>query len=183
MSDMVDVLIPTYNNGDLLRRAVESILRQTYRRIRILIYDDGSVPSAKEGISGLLGANVLIRRNPVNHGRGYARQELLDWCTSDISCWQDADDYACQEKISHQLAYMLDHDSVFVSTLMMDISAGGKLRKGSTTAKDRMKLLSWCPEYRCRYMNVGTIMFRTSIAREIGFNRDTRRGPERAFYK
>lgn len=40
--DLVSVIIPTYGRARLLREAVESVRRQTYRPVEVLVIDDGS---------------------------------------------------------------------------------------------------------------------------------------------
>ena len=41
-NNKVSVLISTYNNEDCIRESVESIQKQTYKELEILIIDDGS---------------------------------------------------------------------------------------------------------------------------------------------
>ena len=40
-NNKVSVLISTYNNEDCIRESVESIQKQTYKELEILIIDDG----------------------------------------------------------------------------------------------------------------------------------------------
>lgn len=43
MEELVDILVTTYNtNEKYLRKQIESILRQTYKNIKIYISDDNS---------------------------------------------------------------------------------------------------------------------------------------------
>ena len=39
---LVSTIIPVYNRSGMLREAVASVVRQTYRPIEIIIVDDGS---------------------------------------------------------------------------------------------------------------------------------------------
>ena len=61
---MVSVVIPTYNRADLLLRAVESILTQTYTDVEAIVVDDGSTDSTSSVIEKLQRAYGL-RFNPI----------------------------------------------------------------------------------------------------------------------
>ncbi len=50
----VSVIIPTYNRADLLPRAVESVLNQTFTDFELIIVDDGSTDNTKEVAGGFL---------------------------------------------------------------------------------------------------------------------------------
>ena len=42
MEDLVSVIISSYNRYDLLLNAIESVKKQTYKNIEIIVIDDGS---------------------------------------------------------------------------------------------------------------------------------------------
>ena len=42
----ISVIVPVYNTVDLLQRCVDSIRRQTYRNLEIILVDDGSTDNS-----------------------------------------------------------------------------------------------------------------------------------------
>ena len=53
MSDLVSVIIPTYNRADLLAEAIRSVMNQTYRPIECIVVDDGSTDHTYNTIQSL----------------------------------------------------------------------------------------------------------------------------------
>ncbi|MEE8106004.1 MAG: glycosyltransferase family A protein, partial [Planctomycetota bacterium] len=73
------VITPTYNRGFIVGRAIESVLKQTYKNWEMIIVDDGSTDDTREQINAKL-SDPRIRAyfEPVNHGVHYARNRGLD---------------------------------------------------------------------------------------------------------
>ena len=49
-SYLVSVIIPTYNSAKFLKRAIESVLQQTYSKLELIIVDDCSTDNSYEVI-------------------------------------------------------------------------------------------------------------------------------------
>jgi glycosyltransferase involved in cell wall biosynthesis len=102
---VVSVVIPAYNAEVYLRRTVDSILCQTYKRLEIIIVDDGSTDKtldiAEEYAAG--DSRVEVISTP-NQGVAAARNLGIDRATGAFIAFLDADDLWHPTKIEKQLA-------------------------------------------------------------------------------
>jgi glycosyltransferase involved in cell wall biosynthesis len=73
MSDLVSVIIPTFNRSQFLLRAIHSVLNQTYKNIELLVVDDGSTDETHKLLTPLIENKSLhyIKKN--NGGVSSAR--------------------------------------------------------------------------------------------------------------
>ncbi len=47
MTETISVIIPTWNRAETIKRAIKSVLQQTYPVSEILVCDDGSIDNSK----------------------------------------------------------------------------------------------------------------------------------------
>ena len=90
----VDVIVPCYKYGHLLRDCAESVLAQQRVEVRVLIIDDAS-PDHTEEVARELAAwhgRVEYRRHSVNQGHIATYNEGLEWATGDYVLLLSADD-------------------------------------------------------------------------------------------
>ena len=128
---LVSVIIPTYNRGSLLCRAIKSILAQTHTNLEVLICDDGSTDNSLElvtaikdsRITWLPGTNSGGPATPRNRGISQAQGTYLAFC--------DSDDLWLPKKIQKQLAYLssteLDAVATNASIIKDDIIANATI--------------------------------------------------------
>lgn len=103
---LVTVVIPVYNRSALLNEAVESVKSQTYRKIEIVIVDDGSTddtPSVAGSISSKSEIPIKLIRQ-ANGGPGVARQTGLENANGEFIQFLDSDDLLLPGKFSAQVA-------------------------------------------------------------------------------
>lgn len=102
---LVSTVIPVYNRPEMLQRAVQSVLDQSYRPIEIIIVDDGSTDETPDTIASLAAAEPETIR-PVrraNAGPGAARQSGMDIARGEFIQFLDSDDLLLPEKFRLQV--------------------------------------------------------------------------------
>ena len=90
---MVSVIIPVYNVAPYLRESLDSVICQTYKKLEIIIIDDGSTDGSREICDEYEkkdGRICLIHQN--NKGLSAARNAGLDCITGDAIAFLDSDD-------------------------------------------------------------------------------------------
>ena len=96
----VQILMSTYNGQTYLRKQIESILRQTYQNIELVIRDDGS---KDETVSILREYEQQFKNIRVIYGKNVGVNSsfflLLEQCNADYIAFADQDDIWLPEKI------------------------------------------------------------------------------------
>lgn len=91
---IVSVIVPVYNVENYLEKCLESISNQLYKKIEILVIDDGSTDS-----SGYIADSYKQKDDRVtvlhqsNGGLSSARNSGLDIATGNYVCFIDSDDW------------------------------------------------------------------------------------------
>lgn len=91
---LVSVYMPAYNAGPYIRRAIESVLAQTYSNIEICICDDGSTDNTSYVVRSNFSKNKNVKLiSQPNKGIGAASNSALGACKGEIIAQLDADDW------------------------------------------------------------------------------------------
>ena len=89
---LVSVVIPTYNRGHVIERAVASVLEQTYRPVEIVVVDDGSTDDTMERLGRILVPELKVLSTARNVGPARARNLGIAGSTGDYVAFLDSDD-------------------------------------------------------------------------------------------
>lgn len=96
----VSAIITTHNRLPLLKRAVLSVLNQTYANIELIVVDDHSTDGSVQWCAQ---NNITVLQN-INRGGNFARNAGIRNATGDYVAFLDDDDYWFQDKITKQVA-------------------------------------------------------------------------------
>ena len=109
----VSVLMGIYNEPDRerVKRAIDSILDQTYSDLEFIICDDGSKPSFFLWLKEYCKKDERIRllRNKTNGGLAKALNTCIDHASGKYLARMDADDYSAKDRIEKQISYLETH--------------------------------------------------------------------------
>lgn len=137
MKDKVSVIIPVYNVEKYINRCIESVIKQTYTNLEILLIDDGSKDSSSTLCDFWEDKDNRIRViHKTNGGLSSARNKGLDYATGEYICFVDSDDYISKKMIEIMHRAAIEEDVQVVTC--------GRIR----VKKEEQILLYTLPEQR-----------------------------------
>ena len=111
MKDKVSVIIPVYKVEDYLGSCLDSILRQTYSNIEIILVDDGSPDSSGKICDDYAEKDKRVHViHQSNHGVTYARKKGVEASSGEWILFVDGDDEVVQDGVEFFLKKALDNN-------------------------------------------------------------------------
>ena len=114
MSKLVSVVIPTHNRADLLPRAIDSVLNQTYTNFEILVVSDGSTDNTEEVVKAYSDKDARVKYYGYSPARGgnIARNTGIEASHGEYIAFLDDDDEWLPEKLEKQVMLLNQNDNV-----------------------------------------------------------------------
>ena len=109
---LVSIVIPAYNRGRTLKRAVESVLRQTIGDIEVIVVDDASIDNTAAVAQELAQSDPRLRLIQSTSHRGAQRARNLGAreAKGDWLCFFDSDDWMLPTSLEMRLKLACDRD-------------------------------------------------------------------------
>lgn len=122
----VSVVIPAYNAAWCIRRAIDSVLAQTFRDFEVLVVDDGSTDDTAQVLRSYSPAVMVVRK--VNGGLSSARNAGIINARGELVAFLDADDCWLPTKLERQVELMRSRPELgFCSTAARVVGPDGTL--------------------------------------------------------
>ena len=108
MKPQISVIIPVYNRDKLLKRAVESVLKQSYQNFELIVVDDGSDDDIAAVMNKYKDKRIKLLKTP-HSGVSAARNAGVDHAKYDYIAFLDSDDQWLKTKLEKQVNSLSDN--------------------------------------------------------------------------
>lgn len=114
---LVSVIVPIYNTKNYLARCIESILKQTYTNMEIILVNDGSTDESLSVCERYAAKDSRIQIvSQLNRGALAARRKGVHVCRGEYVMFVDSDDWIEAELLEAMLQAMPEKDCALVCT-------------------------------------------------------------------
>lgn len=106
----VSVIIPTYNRANLVGRAIQSVLDQTFQDFELIVVDDASTDGTEKIVRSFNDKRIRYIRHMVNKGQGSARNTGIKNGNGEYIAFLDDDDERLTEYLNQMISYLKAKD-------------------------------------------------------------------------
>ncbi len=99
----VSIVLPTFNRGHLLPRAIKSVLEQTLSNFELIIVNDGSTDDTVEIVNQVKEQRIVLVNLDRNQGATYARNVGIANARAELVAFLDSDDEWLPTKLELQV--------------------------------------------------------------------------------
>lgn len=186
---LISVIVPVYNVEEYLPRCIESILKQTYKNLEIILVDDGSpdkCPEICDEYAQNDSRTIVIHKQ--NGGVSKARNIGIEKATGEFIAFVDSDDYLDETMYEKLILKQQEQNSDLVFARFKEVTEQNQtyVKEDSLKQFCEIKDLSFLlnrstkrtykDNYKYIYNYVmGSLwrsLFRASTIKEIKFNED-----------
>ena len=124
---LISVIVPVYNTAPYLGRCLDSILGQTYKKLEVIVINDGSGDNSQVVAEQYAAKDARIRLfNQKNQGIMSVRIKGIEEANGEYIGFVDSDDWIEQDMYEKLLHNMIQHECDLVSSNVMIHLLDGK---------------------------------------------------------
>ncbi len=166
---MISVLMPVYNAENFLRKAIDSILGQTYTDFEFLIINDGSIDQSRNIIDSYNDERIKIIENEKNRGLIFSLNRAIDNASGKYIARMDADDISMPDRFEKQITFLESYsDIALLGSSAIIIDESGQEKK-VTNVIESSHLIFTQLFFESPFFHT-SVMGRTPVFREFKYN-------------
>lgn len=125
MSDLVSVIMPSWNCGRFIAESICSIQAQTYHNWEIIVVDDCSTDNTESVVKSFNDSRIYYLKNEKNSGAAISRNRALREARGRWIAFLDSDDLWESTKLERQIRFMKENGYKFSYTYYKEMDADG----------------------------------------------------------
>ncbi len=126
--DLVSIVIPYYKKKEYVKKSINSVLNQTYKKFEIIIiYDDEELADLdylKDIVKSDKRINLIINKKKL--GAGLSRNKGIKLSKGKYIAFLDSDDYWSKNKLKAQITFMNDNKYLISHTTYQIVDQNNK---------------------------------------------------------
>jgi glycosyltransferase involved in cell wall biosynthesis len=133
----VSIVMPTYNRADTIKRAIDSVMAQTFQDWELLIVNDGSTDATEDVLQAASDPRIKVFRQ-ANRGFTEARNAGIRMAHGEYLAFLDSDDEYLPHHLELTIAYLQAHpQAMYVGTeVLEDFGHGRRVNHYRTEVSD-----------------------------------------------
>lgn len=183
MDNLVSVIVPVYNVESYIKRCLDSISKQTYYNLEIIVVDDGSKDKSAVICKECADADSRIKLiKKKNEGAGYARNSGIDIANGDFIFFVDSDDYIMPDCIKRLLTVALAENADIVKCSYIE---GGEDNYDKIPKMKAYKIYTNVSSFRTRDTNIAVHgkLYKKNVVGNVRYPKETTFDDEFFTYK
>lgn len=169
----VSIILTAYNMEELVKIAIDSLLKQTYKNIEIILVDDASSDNTfavLQEIKNSYSDKIKLIKLHSNYGTYIAKNIGITFATGDLITFHDGDDWAHSQRIEEHVKIHLKNNKIkFCISKLVRITEDGYFYAKEVYPLDRLSMVS--------------LMIDKSLIDEVGYFRKYRLGSDTEYFE
>jgi len=165
-TELISVLISTFNSEKWIDRSLQSILNQTYKELQIVIIDDGSTDDTIDRINKIKDSRIelyLKEHSSIADSLNYGIKKIQ----AGYIIKADSDDLSVPTRIEEQYEFAIANPEYgIVGTNFLSVVPNGNVLQKVRYPKNHEHIVDQLPRKCCMFH--GSIIIRKSILNDIG---------------
>ncbi|MDP3941898.1 MAG: glycosyltransferase family 2 protein [bacterium] len=139
---LVSIIVPVYNVSTFLPKTVESLLRQSYKDLEVILVDDGSRDDTYK-IAQILkkcDSRIRVLRNKKRYGPAVSFNRAMQKATGQFVTFMNPTDIASAYKIKKQVQFLRGNPKVVAVGTQCSIVKNGKYKEKTAFPKEHEQI-------------------------------------------
>lgn len=169
----VSVIIPVYNSSKYIKECLDSVIKQTYKNLEIILVDDKSSDNSIEIIKSYNDKRIKLIELENNVGAAISRNKGIEASTGDYLCFLDSDDFWKLNKIEKQVRFIKNREFIYAGYTYY--------KRGKTHNVKVPKHIDYKESLKNTTIFTSTVMFNMNkLKKEDIYMPDIKRGQDQA---
>jgi glycosyltransferase involved in cell wall biosynthesis len=165
MNPLVSVVIPTYNRGQVIEQAIQTVMNQTYYPIEIIVLDDGSTDNTLEIVKKYPEVKYYYQKNK---GAAQARNNGVLMAEGGYIAFLDSDDIWLPWKLELQMKTIKKLQAPIIGSRKKYIKTAAEINLQPKKINESFHYITFCEQLKRTWCVPSTMVVHKDFFKSFG---------------